>query len=294
MGTNVFYGMGRSADGTYYNNSWTGGFRQFAAVKYLTLNDGATLKFKAGTADTLEYLYNKARKDSGSNLHFAFGSIADTTMPLGSNNPGGDWADMKPIPTSLADTTTWQAFSYQANQVRNGLPVGNKDSVPSKRYILTMNEIAEIPSSYGRAAWNLRIAVSKTALYAYFAAMVAIAAYSASSVSYEACHGSNHYARSFTARPSTVTNPDTERSLPTGNMEAFFTVRAGWLLAIAAHSAWFKVYCKKSLHLSKIPRRTPPPYHYDESVICRTKTRKSGEKSTSVPRRKGTRTCNRR
>lgn len=62
MGTNVFYGMGRSADGTYYNNGWTGGFRQFAAVKYLTLNDGATLKFKAGTADTLRIFIQQSKK----------------------------------------------------------------------------------------------------------------------------------------------------------------------------------------------------------------------------------------
>ena len=68
----------------------------------------------------------------------------------GSNNPGGDWADMKPIPTSLADTATWQAFSYQDNLVRSGLPSGNGNSTPSSRYILTFNEIAEIPASYKR------------------------------------------------------------------------------------------------------------------------------------------------
>ncbi|MBK7345838.1 MAG: hypothetical protein IPI98_02690 [Chitinophagaceae bacterium] len=145
MATNIFYGMGRSADGNYYNYHWTGGLRSSSAAAYLQYANG-NLKHPAGVADALEYNYDKAQLDSGSNLHFAFGSIVDSSMMIGagSNNPGGDWADMKPIPTNLADTTTWQAFSYQDNLVRSGLPSGNGNSVPSGRYILTMNEIAEI------------------------------------------------------------------------------------------------------------------------------------------------------
>lgn len=157
MATNIFYGMGRSADGNYYNYHWTGGLRSFSAAAYLQYANG-NLKHPAGVADALEYNYDKVQLDSGSNLHFAFGSIVDSSMMIGagSNNPGGDWADMKPIPTNLADTSTWQAFSYQDNLVRSGLPSGNGNSTPSSRYILTFNEIAEIPASYKKAARNLR------------------------------------------------------------------------------------------------------------------------------------------
>jgi len=146
MATNIFYNMGRSADGQYYNTHWTGGLRYFAAAAYLQYADGS-LKFGAGTADSLEYLSTKMLKDSGSNVHFVLGSLVDSGMVQGRNNSGGDWADQKPIPTSLGDTTSGQSFNYNTQTVSTGLGSG---------LILTYNEIAENPASYARAAWSLR------------------------------------------------------------------------------------------------------------------------------------------
>jgi len=146
MATNVFYNMGRSADGNYYNTHWTGGLRYFAAAAYLQYADGS-LKFGAGTADTLEYLSTKMLKDSGSNVHFVLGSLVDSGMVGSLNNSGGDWADQKPIPTSLGNESTGQSFNYGSQDVSTGAGSG---------YILTFNEIAENPASYARAASSLR------------------------------------------------------------------------------------------------------------------------------------------
>lgn len=146
MATNIFYNMGRSADGKYYNTHWTGGLRYFAAAAYLQYADGS-LKFGAGTADTLEYLATKMLKDSGSNVHFVMGSLVDSGMVGSLNNSGGDWADQKPIPTSLGNEATGQSFNYGSQDVSTGAGSG---------YILTFNEIAENPASYARAAASLR------------------------------------------------------------------------------------------------------------------------------------------
>jgi len=145
IATNIFFGMGRSGDGNYYDEGWSGGMRYYMAAAYLQYANGS-LKHPSGTASDVEYLNGVRLKNSGSNVHFCFGSLVDSSMVSASNNSGGDWADQKPIPSAYANENTWQRFNYATQTVDTGIGTG----------ILTMNEIADDPSSYDRAAWSLR------------------------------------------------------------------------------------------------------------------------------------------
>ena len=132
-GTNIIMQMGQSADGTNYDEGWNGGMRWFAAACYV-LNKDLSLKDKNGTASELEANWNRRIIASGSKLHYAFGSLVDSSMVSPTNNSGGDWANQKPIPTSLINEKTADRFEG----------------------ICTFNEIAEKPESYAQAAYNLK------------------------------------------------------------------------------------------------------------------------------------------
>lgn len=133
IGTNIVMQMGQSADGRNYDSGWTGGLRWFAAACYV-LNKDLSLKYPAGTANELEAVWNKRLFADESKLHYAFGSLTDSSMVSESNNSGGDWANQKPIPSSLID-------------------YAKADKIDG---ICTFNEIAEKPESYAQAAWNLK------------------------------------------------------------------------------------------------------------------------------------------
>lgn len=132
-GTNIIMQMGQSADGKNYDEAWVGGLRWFAAACYV-LNKDLSLKDQYGTASELESNWNQRIIASGSKLHYAFGSLVDSSMISPTNNSGGDWANQKPIPTSLINEKTADRF--------NG--------------ICTFNEIADKPQSYAQAAYNLK------------------------------------------------------------------------------------------------------------------------------------------
>lgn len=132
-GTNIIMQMGQSADGKNYDEGWNGGLRWFAAACYV-LNKDLSLKDPYGTASELESNWNRRIIASGSKLHYAFGSLVDSSMVSATNNSGGDWANQKPIPTSLINEKT--ADRYEG--------------------ICTFNEIADKPGSYAQAAYNLK------------------------------------------------------------------------------------------------------------------------------------------
>ncbi|MFZ1530097.1 MAG: hypothetical protein WAT19_15195 [Ferruginibacter sp.] len=133
IGTNIVMQMGQSADGKNYDEGWSGGLRWFAAACYV-LNKDLSLKYFAGTAGDLEANWNERIIKSGSKLHYAFGSLVDSSMVSATNNSGGDWANQKPIPTALVDE-------------------GKADKIDG---ICTFNEIATDPKSYAQAAYNLK------------------------------------------------------------------------------------------------------------------------------------------
>lgn len=133
IGTNIVMQMGQSADGKNYDEGWSGGLRWFAAARYV-LNKDLSLKYFAGTANDLEANWNERIIKSGSKLHYAFGSMVDSSMVSPSNNSGGDWANQKPIPTSLV----------------------NESKAEKLDGICTFNEIASDPKSYAQVAYNLK------------------------------------------------------------------------------------------------------------------------------------------
>ncbi len=133
IGTNIVIQMGQSADGKNYDEGWSGGLRWFAAARYVLYKD-LSLKYFAGTASELEANWNERIIKSGSKLHYAFGSLVDSSMVTTGNNSGGDWANQKPIPTALVDES-------KADKLDG---------------ICTFNEIATDPKSYAQAAYNLK------------------------------------------------------------------------------------------------------------------------------------------
>lgn len=133
IATNIVFQMGQSSDSKNYDSAYYGGLRWFAAAAYLLKKD-LSFKHPSGTGNDVEVMFNNRIVGTGSNLHYAFGSLVDSSMITPTNNSGGDWAAQKPINTNLINEAT-------ADRLYG---------------ICTFNEIAENPQSYAQAAWNLK------------------------------------------------------------------------------------------------------------------------------------------
>lgn len=132
VGMNIYYGMGQDFDGTTkYDEGWNGGTRTFAAAKYV-MDSVGNLYHQSGAANSLEASFMQRVTSSGGNQYYCYGSLVTKDMAEDKGS-AGDWANQKPIDIALGDVGGGQRYNS----------------------LLTFNEIAELPASYARAAFNL-------------------------------------------------------------------------------------------------------------------------------------------